>query len=73
MSDSTQHLCETIMSHAFLLKWTGIWQFPILVAQNEMSHDICRPYLHTTTTRFMSHNHVAPSHTTKFFVRVDAP
>ncbi len=44
MSDSTQHLCETIMSHEFLLKWTDIWWFTILVALHKMSHDIRRPY-----------------------------
>ncbi len=44
MSDSTQHLCEIIMSHEFLLKWTDIWRFMILVAQHKMSHDTRRPY-----------------------------
>ncbi len=34
MSDSTQHPCEIIMSHEFLLKWTDIWRFTILVAQH---------------------------------------
>ncbi len=34
-SDRTQHLCETIMSHEFLLN---------LVAQHKMSHDTRRPY-----------------------------
>ncbi len=43
-SDSIQHLCETIMSHEFLLKWTDIWRFTILVAQPKMSHDTRRPY-----------------------------
>ncbi len=43
-SESTQYLCETIMSHKFLLKWTDIWLFTILVAQHKMSHDTRRPY-----------------------------
>ncbi len=43
-TDSTQHLWETIMSHKFLLKWTDIWRFTILVAQPKMSHDTRRPY-----------------------------
>ncbi len=43
-SDSTQHLCETIMSYEFLLKWTDIWRFTILVAQPKMSHDTRRPH-----------------------------
>ncbi len=43
-SDSTQHLCEIIMSYKFLLKWTDIWRFTVLVAQHKMSHDTRRPY-----------------------------
>ncbi len=63
------------MSHKFLLKWTDIWQFTILVAQHgrtTWSHNLkCHtthvaPTVHTTTTTtcFMSHNHVVPSRTT---------
>ncbi len=44
MSDSTKHLCETILSHKFFLKWTDIWRFTILVAQHKMSHNTHRPY-----------------------------
>ncbi len=43
-SHSTQHVCETIMLHEFLLKWTDIWRFTILVAQHKMSHNTRRPY-----------------------------
>ncbi len=50
-SDNIQHLCETIMSHKFLLKWTGIWWFTILVARHmsplpstlpQPQHVLCR-------------------------------
>ncbi len=43
-----------------------------MVAQHKMSHNIkCRTThdahtVHTTTTCFMSHNHIVPSRTTKF-------
>ncbi len=66
MSESTQHLCETIMSHKFLLEWTDIcgsqsWSHNIKCRTAHVAHTV-----HTTTTRFMSHNQVVPSRTTKF-------
>ncbi len=57
------------MSHEFLLKWTDIWRFTILVAQHKMSHDTHVAHtVHTTTitTHFMLHIYVVPSRTTKF-------
>ncbi len=76
ITSNSTHLCETIMSHEFLLKWTDIWWFAILVAQYKMSHDTrhpYRPYYHNHNTFYVaqpcctkSHNHVVPSRMTKF-------
>ncbi len=65
-SDSTKHLCETIMLQEFLLKWTDIWRFTILVVQHKMSHNTHHPYCPHYHDTFMPHNHVVPSRTTKF-------